>query len=468
MSLRLRLTALTAALIALSTSVLGIVIYVNAGSIQTDRVDEILYSDISQARIRALAEGRETPTGDAYVSVALGRVNRDGTILRLRSAGTPDAPIPVPDLSAEQIVQASIAPITVEGTPTMRVVVQQPVPGRATVVAAAPLTSAQETLAALATAIIVAVISVTIVGALAAWLLVWRAFRPMRAMVASASRIAGGDTDHRLPTTRTGTEIGDLTESMNVMIDSLADALAEAAASEDRLRTFVSDASHEIRTPLTVIRGYSELIAQRSDELGDQDRAALARIESESKRLDRLVTQLLALEARRARSADAREVVDLGGLTEVSFADVAVLDPTRDVTVATVAAEVWVAPDDLRLVLGNLTQNLVRHTPSGSPAAVSVTEAGGLVTLMVDDSGPGIPAARRSSLLDPASTRHRSSSTEGFGLGLRIMVEAVEANGGTMELGDSPMGGLRVTIRIPSASHHADHPAESGAGAPAG
>lgn len=459
MSLRLRLTLLTALLIALASSALGVVIYVNAGTIQTERVDEILYSDISQARIRALADGRETPTGDAYVSVALGRVNRDGTILPLRAAGTPDDPIPVPDLSAQEIAQASIAPLTVEGTPTMRVAVQQPVPGRATVVAAAPLTSVQETLAALATVIIIAVITVTIVGALAAWLLVWRAFRPMRAMVASASRIAEGDTEHRLPATRPGTEIGDLTHSMNVMIDSLADALDEAAASEDRLRTFVSDASHEIRTPLTVIRGYSELIAQRSEELGDQDRAALARIESESKRLDRLVTQLLALEARRARSADPREVVDLGGLTEVSFADIAVLDPAREVRVTTTEAEVWAAADDLRLVLGNLVQNLVRHTPSGSPASVTVSEAEGLVTLVVDDAGPGIPAARRRSLLDPMSTRHQSSSTEGFGLGLRIMVEAVEENGGTMELGDSPLGGLGVTIRMPSAARHGDRPA---------
>ncbi len=273
-------------------------------------------------------------------------------------------------------------------------------------------------------------------------------------------QIADGDTEHRLPPSRPGTEIGDLTESMNVMIDSLAVALAEAAASEDRLRTFVSDASHEIRTPLTVIRGYSELIARRSEDLGDQDLAALARIESESKRLDRLVTQLLALEAHRSRSADEREVVDLGGLAEVTFADIHVLDPEREVTVTTVPAEVWAVPDDLRLVLANLAQNLVRHTPDGSPAAVTVAEVEGTVMLTVDDSGPGIPVARRTSLLDPGSTRHRSSSTEGFGLGLRIMVEAVEENGGTMELGDSPMGGLRVTIRLPSAPHRADRPAD--------
>lgn len=458
MSLRLRLTLLTAVLIALSTSALGIVIYVNAGSIQTDRVDEVLYSEISQARIRSMAENPRPPQSDVYVSVAIGRVNRDGTILQLRAAGTTEDPIPLPTLTDQQIAEATVAPITVPGTPDMRVAVRQQSPGLATVIAAAPLTAVEETLASLATAILIGVVSVTAIGAIAAWLLVWRTFRPMRAMVSSAMQIADGDTDHRLPPSRPGTEIGDLTESMNVMIDSLAVALAEAAASEDRLRTFVSDASHEIRTPLTVIRGYSELIARRSDELSDQDRAALARIESESKRLDRLVTQLLALEAHRARTAAEREVVDLGGLVEVSFADVAVLDPTREVTVTTVAAEVWAVPDDLLLVLGNLAQNLVRHTPEGSPAVVSVDTDGETVTLLVDDSGPGIPAARRISLLDPSSTRHRSSSTEGFGLGLRIMVEAVEENGGTMELSDSPMGGLRVSIRLPSAACRGGHP----------
>lgn len=459
MSLRLRLTILTAILIALASSALGLVIYTNAGSIQLQRIDDVLYSEISQTRLRALENGRETPLSDAYVPVAIGRVNRDRTILPLRSAGTPDAAIPVPSLTPEQLAQASIAPITVEGTPDMRVAVQQPAPNRPVVVAATPLTEADETLASLAQAIVVAVLSVTLVGALAAWLVVWVAFRPMRAMISAASRIAEGDTEHRLPTSRSGTELGDLTHSMNVMIDSLAVALAEAAASEDRLRTFVSDASHEIRTPLTVIRGYSELIARRSDELGDQDRAALARIESEAMRLDRLVTQLLALEAHRARTADEREIVDLGGLAEVSFADLAVLDPDRDVTVTSVPAEVWAVPDDLRLVLANLAQNLVRHTPSGSPATVTVTADDDMVTLVVDDSGPGIPAARRRSLLDPGSTRHRSSSTEGFGLGLRIMVEAVEENDGMMELGDSPLGGLRVTIRLPSAARRGDRPA---------
>ena len=460
MSLRLRLTILTAVLIALATSTLGIVIYTNAGSIQMDRVDEVLYSEISQARIRSMAENPRPPQSDVYVSVALGRVNRDGTILQLRPAGTTDDPIPLPALTNQQLAEATVAPITVTGTPDMRVAVRQQSLGKATVIAAAPLTAVEATLTSLTQAIIVGVLTVTIIGALAAWFLVWRAFRPMRAMIASATRIADGETDHRLPTHSPGTEIGDLTHSMNVMIDSLAAALAEAAASEDRLRTFVSDASHEIRTPLTVIRGYSELVARRSDELGEQDRAALARIESESMRLDRLVTQLLALEAHRARTADEREIIDLGGLTEISFADLAVLDPDRPVSVTTVPAEVWAVPDDLRLVLGNLAQNLVRHTPPESPATVSVTDDGETVTLIVDDAGPGIPAARRISLLDPGSTRHRSSSTEGFGLGLRIMVEAVEQSDGTMELSDSPMGGLRVMIRLPSAAHRGDRPAE--------
>lgn len=460
MSLRLRLTVLTAVLIALSTSVLGIVIYANAGSIQKERVDEVLYSEISQARIRSMAENPRPRQTDVYVSVAIGRVNRDGTILQVRAAGTAEDPIPLPALTDQQLAEAAVAPITVAGNPDMRVAVRQRAPGLATVVAAAPLTAVDETLASLATAILIGVASVTVFGALAAWLLVWRAFRPMRAMVSSATRIADGDTEHRLPSTKPGTEIGDLTESMNVMIDSLAVALAEAAASEDRLRTFVSDASHEIRTPLTVIRGYSELMAQRSDDLSTQDRAALARIESESKRLDRLVTQLLALESRRARTSDEREVVDLGGLAEVAFADVSVLDPERAVTVTTEPAEVRAAPDDLRLMLANLAQNLVRHTPPGSPATVTVTDRDGLVVLTVDDSGPGIPVARRASLLDPSSTRHRSSSTEGFGLGLRIMIEAVEENDGTMELDDSPLGGLRVRISLPSATHRADRPGD--------
>jgi len=461
MSLRIRLTLLTATLIAVATSVLGVVIYVNAGSIQLERVDEAMYSEIAQARIRSLAENPRPPQNDVYVSIALGRLNRDGTITPLRDAGTPDNPIPLPPLSRAQIDEATIAPITVSGDPDFRVVVRRQGQGLATVIAAAPLTAMDETLSSLAGAILVSVIAVTAAGAVTSWLMVRRAFRPMRAMVTSAATIADGDTEHRLPQAPPGTEIGDLSQSMNQMIDSLANAVAAAAASEDRLRTFISDASHEIRTPLTVIRGYSELVATRSADLSDVDRAALNRIEAESKRLDRLVTQLLVLEGRGAARPEDVADLDVAPFVREACADLMALDPDRDITVEAPSLTVRVSPDDLRHLLSNVAQNLARHTPEGSPVQVSVLASGEHVTIRVDDAGPGILPARRASLLDRSGRRHQSSSTEGFGLGMRIMVDVAERNGGALELGESPLGGLRLEIRLPSApTHRADRPVD--------
>jgi len=451
LSLRARLTILTAALVAISTAALGTVIYFSAQSIQTERIDDALASEISEARVRSLQDNPRPPQDGIFVTVALGRLDRDGGITQLRPAGTREQPIPLPALTADQIADATREPITITSDGrNFRVAVISHGSGRATVVAAAPLDSYEQTMATLTTALIVSVLAVTFVGAVLAWLLVRRAFRPMRAMIASAAIIADGDRSHRLGTESPGTEIGDLSHSINTMIDSLAEAVAQAAESEDRLRTFISDASHEIRTPLTVIRGYSELLNSRGSELSDHDRAALARIESESKRLDRLVTQLLILEGRSASQKAPAAPVDVAAIAHEVFADFMALTPDRSVTLEIEPAVALANAEDVRHLLTNITQNITRHIPADAQVDVFIGTDGDSVVLLVDDAGPGIPPLQRASITDRTSRRHQSGEGAGFGLGMRIMVDAVAENGGTLELSDSPLGGLRILVTLPT------------------
>lgn len=448
MSLRLRLTLLTTILVILATAALGTAIYVTAQRLQMENIDASLYADISEARVRSLQDNPRPPQDGVYVDTALGRVNRDGrNVTPLRDAGTLDNPIHMPFLNADDIVAASREPITIHEGIDFRVAIRSHGEGLATVVAAAPLTDIQENLALLARSIIVFGAAVALIGAVASWLLVRRAFRPMNAMVSAAVDIAQGDTDRRLPQARAGTEIGELTASMNTMIDSLASAVTRVEQSEDHLRSFVSDASHEIRTPLTVIRGYSELLMRRGQGLDEQERRAIERIESESQRLDRLVTRLLTLERSTTPHRGAVARVDVATYVRECAEDIAVLDPGRDVHVTADETYANADPDALRQLLSNAVQNLMRHTPAGSPVALTVTRAEAWVTITVDDAGPGIPVDQRESV---AKGQRTSASAEGFGLGMAIMRAVATQQGGSLALDDSPLGGLRLIVRLPA------------------
>jgi two-component system, OmpR family, sensor kinase len=105
----------------------------------------------------------------------------------------------------------------------------------------------------------------------AGWYALGRGLRPLRRIEHTAAAIASGDLSRRVPVVAApGTEIGHLATSLNVMLGQLEQAFAARAASEARMRAFVSDASHELRTPLFVIKGSAQLyrmgaLAERAD-----------------------------------------------------------------------------------------------------------------------------------------------------------------------------------------------------------
>jgi two-component system OmpR family sensor kinase len=453
MTLRARLTVLTALLIVAATGLLGVVVYVLAGRIQMDTIDRELYAEISEARVKSLVENPRPPQDNVFVNVALGRVNRNGDGIRpLRAAGTREDPIPVPRVSTEQIAAATIEPITFTADGLQfRVAVRSHGAGLSTVIAAAPLIAYGESMSLLARAILLGAGAVMLLGALASWLAVRGAFRPMDAMVASARIISTGDTGHRLPASKTGTEIGDLSAAMNVMIDSLAAAIDRVRESEDRLRAFVSAASHEIRTPLTVIRGYAEILGADADARTPAERRALERLGAESMRLDELVTGLMVLERSSAPQVGAMERICVASLARDAFEDLLALEPDRPVTIeASPGAQAALVQGDvegLRQLFANIVQNIQRHTPPASPVEVRMSTMDGSIRIVVDDSGPGIdPGPGQGS----GSTRRAARGSGGFGLGMSIMEAVVQAHAGILLIQRSPSSGLRLVIELPT------------------
>lgn len=452
MSLRRRLTLLTTAVLFVSTAVLGVVAYLAAARIQYEGIDQNLRAAVVVERIKGLVDNPRPLPADVYSTVGFVLIDPAGQSRTLRPAGYGASPLALPAFDPATIAAARQGPVTVGSDPAFRALASSRTVRGGTIIALAPLDAARDQLERLRRGIVVAVLGVTVIGAVLAWLLIRRALRPVGDMVDAARGIAAGDVTRRVPAAATGTEMGDLADALNTMIASLAASLDEVRASEQRLRAFVSDASHELRTPITVIRGYSELLDQRAGPRDELEQRALTRIGQESQRLDRLLTQLLTLQRAASHPNDVSVSADLADVFGTVFEGFADLHPDRRVTIDVEPCEVHGSAEEWTQAAGNIAQNIDRYTPAGSPVAVVIRVSADQAEAIVDDSGPGIPVDRRGEMLERFTRLDdsRGTDTGGTGLGLSILRAVVEVRGGRVHLEESPAGGLRVRVVVPT------------------
>ena len=221
-------------------------------------------------------------------------------------------------------------------------------------------------------------------------------------------------------------------------------------------RDFVANVSHELKTPLTVVRGFAETLAEDDPEPDTRRRFAQS-IVGNTRRMQRIVDDLLDLS--RIESGgwlpDPRAV----DLAVVAGDSLAAARPAADVKgialrteIAPNANEVFADQTALRQVLGNLVDNAVRHTDSGSVTVISTARHDG-VTIAVRDTGRGIHEEHlprifeRFYRVDPARSREEG----GTGLGLAIVKHLVEAHGGRVRAESVPGRGTTVFAEFPVA-----------------
>lgn len=213
---------------------------------------------------------------------------------------------------------------------------------------------------------------------------------------------------------------------------------------QERIRRFVAQRtemlagiSHDLRTPLTRMRLALAMLPYEAHE----DAAALTQDVEE---MERMIAAYLAFA--RGEGQEQPQETDLVALVE----DVAARARRHGTPVEVVAPPALAMPlraDALRRCLGNLLDNARRHARR---IAVSVEQApraegGGWAMVIVDDDGPGIDPGQREEAFRPFA----SFSAGGTGLGLAIARDIARAHGGDILLEDSPMGGLRVRVRLP-------------------
>lgn len=296
-----------------------------------------------------------------------------------------------------------------------------------------------------------------------------RTLVPLSRMGEAVKGIDAGNLAQRLPEHQGQEEIDRLSVSFNGMLERLDASFRAEQETTEAMRRFVADASHELRTPLTSIHGFLEVLLRGAASANpEQLQTALRSMHGESKRINKLVEDLLTL-AKLDRAPQLKLVeASLDGLVRSMEPQLGLLAIDRSVDFRLEdGIRLRCDEDKIKQVLLNLFQNAVQHTDPGV-GSISVSlradrrggergedgspgDSRAFAELTVRDNGTGI---------DPASLPHlferfyRSDSSRarkygGSGLGLAITQSIVESHGGKIAVTSTVGEGSMFTVRLP-------------------
>ncbi|MES2868582.1 MAG: ATP-binding protein [Pseudomonadota bacterium] len=289
-------------------------------------------------------------------------------------------------------------------------------------------------------------INVLIGAALLGGLLLWLRphWRDLERLKRTAARIGQGQLSERTHIPRSS-NIHDLASVFDTMAQDVENLL-------NQQRDLLNAVSHELRTPLTRLDFGLALVL--CDDLPEDSRQRLQLLIGHIRELDELVLELLSF-SRLQNPALVPERVDvsldefidsiLGSFDEALEAP----DIVLDVRLLGTRQRFALDPRLTARALQNLLRNAMRYCDRRIQVGVNVTDHG--CELWVDDDGIGIPEQERERVFEPfyRLDRSRDRATGGFGLGLAISRRALEAQGGTLNVEQSPLGGARFKLWLP-------------------
>ena len=281
--------------------------------------------------------------------------------------------------------------------------------------------------------------------ALLVWWLAAGTLAPLQ-RVAAGLRARDEQSLQPLATDGLPVEVAPLVAALNGLLQRLGTSL-------DAQRAFVSDAAHELRSPLTALTLQLQLLRRAPDDAARA--AAIGALGAGIERAGRLVEQLLTL-ARAEPGAPLAMVggLDLHELVRAAVADTVPLARARGTSIELMTEAMTGAPVRVRgnaaaltMLVRNLADNAVRHSPPGGQVELRVFVDGSAPTLQIDDNGPGIPAEDRVRVF-ARFYRRASDDAAGSGLGLAIVHSVAQRHGASVSLADSVLGGLQVMVRF--------------------
>ena len=288
--------------------------------------------------------------------------------------------------------------------------------------------------------------------------------RPLKAMQQTATAIASGDYHLPVPIT-TSDEIGQLGQSLNALANDLKAHLATLEHAEKLRRDFVANVSHELRTPLTILRGYTEALLDGTIEDPIKAQNCHELMLEETKRLERLISDLLDLS--RLQSGKAildKEFLPLPLLAEHALQMMAQTASQKKVHLQLQADTnlplLYASSDRISQLLLILLDNAVKFTPAGKNVQVKIRADETAMLLEVSDAGNGISPEDLPHIWERfyKADKAHARSEDGTGLGLAIARQIIDLHQATVEVTSQLAAGTRISIRFPLPSEKRPQP----------
>jgi signal transduction histidine kinase len=274
------------------------------------------------------------------------------------------------------------------------------------------------------------------------WLIAGRALRPLRTITSAAREISAGSLHRRLALDGPDDELAQLGNTFDQLLERLE-------ASFQAQRQFVANASHELRTPLTLERAQVEVALADPDASIESLRKMGEQVLVTGEQQERLIEALLTL-SRSQRGLERHQPVDLVAVMEQALGAVEHdgLTVTSDLQPAHTTGD----PGLIERLAANLVGNAVDHNVPRGWVAVRTATSAGRAVLVVENTGPPIPAEDVERLFQPFQRLDaaRTSAVNGTGLGLSIVSAIAAAHDARIDAEPFTGGGLRIEVSFPS------------------
>jgi signal transduction histidine kinase len=254
-----------------------------------------------------------------------------------------------------------------------------------------------------------------------------------------------------LPASRLPLLLGLLTVAAALSIVAVTQLRREGELAHLR-SDFVASVSHELRTPLAQIRLYLDTLRLGRAHTDEQREWSLTHIERETTRLAYLVENVLRFGALDYVDAGSAELVDASAevaRVAAEFGPLAAARQTRIEVATAPTPPLRVPAQSLRHIVLNLLDNAVKYGPANQTVRVSVRAENDGVAIVVDDEGPGVPAAERDRIWRPFTRGQAARGQGGSGIGLTIVHQIAETRGGSARVESAPGGGARFVVILP-------------------
>ena len=288
---------------------------------------------------------------------------------------------------------------------------------------------------------IVWMLTVVLAGGVLTYFITGRALKPLNELSGQMKKRTVHNLSEMLPVPESHDEVASLTVSFNEMTGKLGEAF-------DMQKRFSQSAAHELRTPLTVLKTKLEVFRKKQDRTQEEYDRLIDLFDSQTNRLSVLVKDLLDLTSMDA--VELGEEVPLDLLLRDIVVELSELAKERNVALTLDCPELTVRGNKslLHRAFYNLVENAIKYNKPAGRAEICVRKQNGEITVVIADTGLGVPEEQRTLIFEPfyRVDKSRSRQMGGAGLGLATVKAVLDKHGAQIYVSENPGGGSVFTV----------------------